>query len=485
MAIAIFTALVLTSYDIPVAFAVMLLAVTFCVWRFGIIPGLLACGIAIVSLNFFFLRPIYSFGLEGQEFSRFLIYTVAILMVWLLGMAQHRSQRKLNESEAYPADAQALSRTGSVSFLSPDGGVFWSAEAYRIFGYDKPVSPSTWLMLKRIHPDDAALAETGFYQLSEPKQSIEFEHRMLMPDDSVKHVSIRGKAEFEKTGKLRVSGAIMDITVAKLTKDNLQKSQAELAHVARLTTMGELVVSIAHEINQPLAAIQTNGEAGLRWLNRESPELDQVRICLTRAVGNAVRAAELIRRTRSMTKKAEIEFKWVNLNEIINDIIQLLHGEADERHIRLSADLTPDIPMMRGDEIQIQQILMNLCMNGFEAMLATPEPRRLLVLRSRHLDDSAILEIRDTGPGIGQASEAQLFSSFFTTKAQGMGMGLSICRSIAESHGGRIEAFNNEDTGATFRVTFPVGRHSQKSGDLAAISSEGKTNRQMVSPAAD
>lgn len=292
-----------------------------------------------------------------------------------------------------------------------------------------------------------------------------------MPDESIKHVYIRGKADFEKTGRLRVSGAIMDITVARRTKDALQKSQAELAHVARLTTMGELIASISHEINQPLSAIQTNGKAGLRWLNREPPGLDQVRLCLTRVVGNAVRADGLIKKIRGMTKKAEIEFRLVSLNDIVNAIIQLLDGEAKERHIRLSADLAPDIPMINGDEIQIQQILVNLCMNGFEAMLSIPEPQRLLVLRSRRLYDSAVLEIRDTGPGIRQASEAQLFSAFFTTKSHGMGMGLSICRSIAESHGGRIEAFNNEDAGATFRVTFPLCRRSQ---NLSAVAAVGK-----------
>ncbi|MGL4968132.1 MAG: ATP-binding protein [Inquilinus sp.] len=456
--IAFVIAAFLNSYDIPAAFATMLLAVMFSVWRSGMGPGLLAAILAIASIRFFAIEPLHSFDLfmmPDEDSRRFLLYTESILLLWLLGAALRRGQSRLARSEAYLADAQALSRTGSISFIVPDAEIFWSAEAYRVFGFDKVVAPSVRLMLDRIHPEDVRTVRRKFYGLTEPVQRIELEHRIVMPDASVKYLNILGEAEREKDGRLRISAAVMDITEARHTAELLRRSQAELAHVTRLTTMGELAASIAHEINQPLGAMKLSAQTGLRWLERQPPELERVEMSLKRIVDSAVRAEALIAKIRGMAKKAEAETAPVDLNRLVDDVVELLKGEAHERGIACLVDLAPTLAEVEGDPIQLQQILVNFLMNGFDAMAATPREEREIVIRSRHGEAGVILEVRDAGPGIQRGSEGRLFDAFFTTKAHGMGMGLSICRSIAAAHSGTIEAFNNDDRGATFRLTLP------------------------------
>lgn len=450
----------LDSYGIPTAFATMLLAVMFSVWRFGAGPGLLASVLGIASIRFFFLQPLHSldlFELPEENVRRLLLYTEAISLLWLLGAALRRGQNRLARSEAYLADAQALSRTGSISFVAPGADVFWSAEAYRVFGFGKEVSPSVRLILDRIHPEDVSTARSRFYDVAEPVHRIELEHRIVLPDASVKHLNVLGKAERETDGRIRISAAVMDITEAMRTAELLRKSQAELAHVTRLTTMGELVASIAHEINQPLGAMKLNAQTGLRWLDREPPELDRVGMSLKRIIDNAVRAEGLISRIRGMAKKEGAESAPVDLNRLVGGVMELLKGEAHERGVACLVDLEPELSEVKGDSIQLQQILVNFLMNGFDAMAATPREERQITIRSRRSGTSVILDVRDAGPGIQRGSEGRMFEAFFTTKAHGMGMGLSICRSIAETHSGRIEAFNNEDRGATFRLTLPQG----------------------------
>lgn len=454
----------LESHGISMAFATMLLAVMFSVWRSGAGPGLLAAILAIACIQFFFLQPLRSlhpFVLHDENVQRLLPYTESILLLWLLGSALRRGQSRLKRSEAYLADAQALSRTGSISFVAPDADVFWSAEAYRVFGFGKDVQPSVQLLLDRIHPDDAGLARRRFYGLTEPVQRIELEHRIALPDASVKHLNILGKAEREADGGLRISAAVMDITEARRTAELLRKSKAELAHVTRLTTMGELVASISHEINQPLGAVKLNAQTGLRWLDREPPELERVEMSLKRIVDNAVRAEGLIAKIRGMAKKADAETAPVDLNRLVGDVMEFLKGEAHERGVACRIDLEPSLGEVKGDPIQLQQILVNFLMNGFDAMAATPREEREITIRSRNRGNEVIFDVRDAGPGIQRGAEGRLFDAFFTTKANGMGMGLSICRSIAEAHCGRIEAFNNDDRGATFRLTLPQSEISK------------------------
>lgn len=458
VAITLPIAIILDHHRIPTAFAIMLLTIMFAVWRFGVGPGLLAAVLAIFCIRFFFLEPRHTIDprlLADEGLRRFLLYSESILLLWLLGSAQRRGQEKLKRSEGFLADAQALSRTGSVSFVAPEGDVFWSAEIYRIFGFGSETLPTVQRMLDRVHPDDIVRARRTFYGLADASDAIELEHRIITPSGCTKHLRIYGKAVRQQDGRIRVSAAMMDISESKRLSESLRKTQADLAHAARLTTMGELVASITHEVNQPLGAMKLSAQAGLRWLRREPPDLERIDASLNRVVDNAQRADALISKLRNMAKKGELAASPLDLNKIAKDVIELLHGEAIERGITCLTDLDPDLPAVKGDEIQLQQVIVNFVMNGFDAMAVTPGEDRQITIRSRNRAGGVALEVTDAGPGIEPAMQERLFDAFFTTKSHGMGMGLSICRSIVEAHDGKIEVFNNEPRGATFRISLP------------------------------
>jgi signal transduction histidine kinase len=249
-------------------------------------------------------------------------------------------------------------------------------------------------------------------------------------------------------------------TAAQIFKDNMierQRAQAELARVARLTTMGELVASIAHEINQPLAAILANGDAGLRWLNRDEPNLEEVRDAVSRITRDAGLAGKIIENVRALAKNAEPQFARLDINGAIQEILALTRSELAQHHVVLHTDLSTDEHMVFGDRIQLQQVMLNLIMNGVEAMSAVMDRPKLLTISSEPAEPSGVLvAVKDTGAGIDPATADRIFESFFTTKPNGMGMGLSICRSIIEAHGERFWASPNTPHGAIFQFTLPA-----------------------------
>jgi PAS domain S-box-containing protein len=246
-----------------------------------------------------------------------------------------------------------------------------------------------------------------------------------------------------------------DITAATAAREELHQAQSALAHAARVATLGELSASIAHEVNQPLAAIITNGEAALRWMARKEPDLGEAQDALKRVIQDGERASAVIRRIRALTRKTEQNRTALDLNAVIEESLALVQREIAGRHIVLTLDLAAGLPAVEADRIQLQQVLINLLLNAVQAMDAVvPETRRLR-LRTSVDEDQACLAIEDSGPGFDPDTAARLFSAFFTTKPSGMGMGLSICRSIVEAAGGRIWATRNDGAGATFHVTLP------------------------------
>jgi C4-dicarboxylate-specific signal transduction histidine kinase len=248
-----------------------------------------------------------------------------------------------------------------------------------------------------------------------------------------------------------------DITERKRAEDSLQKTQAELAHVTRLTTLGELTASIAHEVNQPLAAIVTNSNASLRWLASEPPNLDKSRQAIGRIIKDGNRASEIISRIRGLVKNAPPRKDWVDVNEIIVEVIGLALNEADRNQIFLKSHLSSDLPLVLGDRVQLQQVILNLIINGVEAMGRITEGSRELVVSSENDEANGLLvAVRDTGVGLESTNLNQLFDAFFTTKPNGMGMGLAISRSIIEAHGGRLWATANSPQGAIFQFTLPT-----------------------------
>jgi predicted ATPase/signal transduction histidine kinase/GAF domain-containing protein len=533
-----------------------------------------------------------------------------------ISLENARLYADLQHAEAYLAEAQRLSHTGSFGWNVSSGEIFWSEESFRIFGYGPTTKPTVETALNRVHPDDVALVQQVIDRAANDKQDFDFEHRLLMPDESVKHVHVVSHPVTDEPGKLQFVGALMDITARKqaqaalerseqryrrlfrdmpvalcqldaqpliaILKDlraqgvenlssyiddhpdllrravevlvveevndyavqmfgardrsellgsmqwlwresldtfrramesryrgeelfqetmklptldgriidvlltvarprmaddlgitlislvdltervraqeMLQRVQADFAHAARISMLGELAASIAHELNQPLAAITTNGEAGLRWLDRPVPDVAEVRQATTRMVADARRSADIIARIRGMAVRRAPEHTLVSLDELIREALVFLRHEAQSRAVTVSHHRAPGAPKVLADRIQLHQVIVNLAVNAMQAMAQAGSPERKITIRTATPDAATLCcTVEDSGPGIAPEHLDRLFDTFFTTKENGMGMGLSICRSIIEAHDGRIAADNESaHGGARFYFTLPA-----------------------------
>jgi PAS domain S-box-containing protein len=368
-----------------------------------------------------------------------------------------RAEFALQRSEAYLAEAQKLSRTGSIGYNVTTGEFFWSEETYDILGFDRTVEPSMDAALSRVHPDDHAFVLRQVERATHRESNFDYEHRLLMPDGQMKHVHVVAHLVKNASGSEELLGALMDVTQAKKAQEDLHAAQAELAHASRVATLGEISASIAHEVNQPLAAIVANGQACLRFLNHESPDLNDVRGALQWVVKDGNRAAEVIQRVRTLVKKTDTQKVALDVNDAINDVVALLQRELAAHRVWLKLDLADDLPKVFADRVQLQQVVMNLIMNGAEAMQEVADRPRILTIRSSSEDGQQVaVAVKDCGLGLTAESQDRLFNAFFSTKPGGLGIGLSICRSIIEVHGGRLWASANPDHGATFQFALPL-----------------------------
>jgi PAS domain S-box-containing protein len=385
-----------------------------------------------------------------------------------------RWEAALRQSEAFLAKAQRLSLTGTFSWRVATDEITWSEEIYRIGEIDPDLKPTFDLIFSRIHPDDIPSLGEVFKRQRVEGRDFEHEHRLLMPDGRVKHVHLVAHATTDEDGGLEYIAALQDITQRRLSEEALGKVRSELSHVARVASLGALTASIAHEVNQPLAGIITNASTCLRMLAADPPNVDGARETARRTIRDGNRASEVIQRLRALFAKKDVSAERVDLNEATREVAAMLLGELQRHSVILQPDFAEALPPVRGDRVQLQQVIVNLILNAADAMQAiTDRPHYLWV--STGLDESGrvYLEVRDNGTGFDDKDTERLFQAFYTTKHSGMGIGLSVSRSIIESHGGRLWATPNDGPGACFHFAVPAwseagaDQHGAQAGDVA------------------
>jgi PAS domain S-box-containing protein len=373
-------------------------------------------------------------------------------------LQRKRAEEALQRSEAYLAEAQRLSHTGSFGWDVSSGEIYWSREAFEIFGYEPTVKITIELIMQRTHPEDRPAVQQLIDRVSRERAEFDFEHRLLMPDGSVKYVRVVGRPSIDERGRFEFVGALTDVTERKQAeeeRERLRQAQADLAHVTRVTTMVELTASLAHEVNQPIAAAVTNSNTCLRWLSRDPPDVEEARQAASRIVKDARRAADIIKRIRLLFKRGPGQREPVDVNEVIRDVIVLLRNEAYRYSVAIRTELATDLSKVMADRVQLHQVLTNLMLNGIEAMKEVNTARELTIKSEQAENSHVLISVRDTGVGLAPEQADEIFKAFYTTKADGTGMGLPVSRSIIESHGGRLWATANSERGATFHFTLP------------------------------
>jgi len=572
---------------------------------------------------------ISTLGTAGIAAVTFIVLGLALLTSWVdrrfAVQTLELQEKKLQRSEAYLAEAQRLSHTGSFGWRPSSGEIVWSEETFRIFQYDRAMTPTVELILQRVHPEDLKLVKQTIERASRDGKNFEHEYRLLMPDGSVKHLHVVAHALSDEAGRVEFVGAVMDVTerkraealrdgesrilemtardapleetleklvlavesqfagllcsvllldedgrhirhgaapslpelyskaidglsigpkagscgtamyrrepvvvsdiledplweqyrsvaepfglracwstpilahsgkalgsfamyyreprgptppetralqmathlagiaierkLAREERERLRQAQADLARISRVNTMGELTASLAHEVNQPIAAAVTDANTCLRWLARDHLDVEEAREAAARIVKDSTRAAEIVSRTRLLFKKGVPQWESVDVNEIIRDIIALMRSEVTQQSISVCTELAEDIPQITGDRVQLQQVVMNLILNSIDAMKDVGGTRELVICSRQTEDGQLMVSVRDTGVGLPPQQADQIFNAFFTTKTHGTGMGLRISRSIVESHGGRLWAGDNSPRGASFYLTLPT-----------------------------
>jgi PAS domain S-box-containing protein len=377
--------------------------------------------------------------------------------------ARERAERKKAEeafrrSEMYLAEAQRLSQTGSFGWDVLTGELYWSDETYRIFGCELTTKPTMDLAIDRTHPDDRMHLRQIIDRASIERAGFTAERRLMMPDGSVKYVRVvTQRAAGENPKSVLFIGAVMDITERKRAeqeRERLRQLEADLAHMNRVSMMGELAASLAHEIKQPIAAAVIHAQTCAQWLSRDAPDVTEALEAALAMVAAATRAGGIINRVGSLYMRGVPERELVDLNEIVREMSVLLGDTANRNAVSIRTDLDPELPTTTADRVQLQQVLMNLMLNGIEAMQDTGG--ELTVASKRTEDGQPLMSVSDTGIGLSIDEAECIFEAFFTTKPRGTGMGLSISRRIVASHGGRLWASPNTGRGATFQFTLPA-----------------------------
>jgi PAS domain S-box-containing protein len=369
------------------------------------------------------------------------------------------AEQALQRSEAYLAEAQRLSHTGSWAWNPASNNTYYSEECYRVLGLapGDGTPPPLETIIRRIHPDDQAQCRERVEEAIRNKVDFELDYRIVHADQRVRDIHCVCHTVLARSGDLvELVGTVMDITERKSAereREKLRQLEGDLAHTNRVSTLGEIAASLAHEIKQPIAAAITSANSCIEWLGHEPPNLDRARAAAARIDKYGNRAAEIIDRIRSFYKKSPPQRELVDVNEIIQEMLTLLRGEATRSSIAMRTDLSTELPKILVDRVQLQQVFMNLMLNAIEAM---EDSGGELTVKSQLQDGQLQFSVSDTGVGLPAEKMDHIFSAFFTTKPQGSGMGLAISRSIVESHGGQLWANANGGGGASFHFTLPI-----------------------------
>ena len=370
---------------------------------------------------------------------------------------QKRAERALRRSEAFLAEGQHLGKIGSFSWRVATDEITWSAELYRIYEIETGIPVTLELIRSRVHPEDISLIEKMKMvdRAREDGHDFEWRYRLLMPDQSIKYMHAVAHATRDEEGQLEYIASVQDVTARRLAEEASDRARSELAHVARVMTLGTLTASIAHELNQPLSGIVTNASTCLRMLAADPPNVEGARETARRTIRDGNRASEVITRLRALFSKKDTATECVNLNEAALEVIALSLADLQKNGVILRPELADDLPLVTGDRVQLQQVILNLVLNASDAMSGVDDRPRQLVIRTEPEDDRARLTVQDVGVGIEPYGVEKLFEPFYTTKSGGMGIGLSVSRSIIESHHGRLWAALNDGPGAAFSFSIP------------------------------
>ncbi len=382
--------------------------------------------------------------------------SMAVLGVSRDVTARRQADELLRRSEAFLAEAQRLSLTGSFSWRLGTDQIAWSDQVYRIFEVVPGVPVTLELIQSRIHPDDLALFRAAIDRARKDGSGFEYELRLLMPDRSVKHLHVVAHAARDQDGDAEYLGAVQDVTERRRAQEALDQARSELTRVARVMSLGTLTASIAHEVNQPLAGVVTNASTCLRMLAADPPNLDGARETLRRTIRDGHRAAEVVTRLRGLFARKEVGQEQVDLNEAAREVIAVTTGELRRSQVAVREELASDLPRVSGDRVQLQQVILNLLLNAADAMSGVVGWPRQLVVRTGWDGTGVWLSVEDAGVGFAPEDAERLFDAFYTTKPEGMGIGLSVSRSIIERHQGRLSATPNQGPGATFTFSVPA-----------------------------
>jgi two-component system, LuxR family, sensor kinase FixL len=471
---------------------IFLAAIMISSWMAGLGPGLLAGLLSILAIDYFFVPPLHELSLKIEYLPHLVVFGLSALFISWLSDRRKRAEAALRHARdelearvqkrtaeltrtneqlqaeiaertraevALREQASLLNLTHDTIFVRDmnDAITYWNRGAEELYGWtrEEAIGQVTHRLMQTIFP--APLAEIDAGLLRTGRWEGELVHTKR--DGTQVVVASRWSLQRDERGNPRaILETNNDITERRRAEEALRTAQADLAHVNRVMTVGELAASIAHEVNQPLAAVVTNGNAGLRWLGRNPPDLEEAREAIRRMIREGNRASEVIARIRALMRRAEPRKVRLAINDVIAEVIALADSEVRRQRVSLKTELAAALPPVLADRIQLQQVILNLLLNGMEAMrTVTDRPRELLVRSQPEATAAIRVAVQDAGVGIDSQDLERIFNAFFTTKPHGMGMGLAISRTIIEAHRGRLWATPNAGPGVTVQFTLPTG----------------------------